>query len=187
MNQFFYDTEFLERGPDYPVSLISIGIVHPESGKTYYAVNADMPVAAIKNHPWLMENVWPYLPTLSGHPSGKACRCRDPRHLDKSHPDVKPRSVIATEVAMFVSTLGAPDRAENELWAYFSSYDHVVLCQLFGAMVDLPLCMPMFTRDLKDALFRAGNPAPPVQDSGHHNALADAQWNVAVARELGVV
>jgi hypothetical protein len=31
-----YDTEFLERGPSYPIAFISIGMVHPESGKTYY-------------------------------------------------------------------------------------------------------------------------------------------------------
>lgn len=187
MNKFFYDTEFIERGPTRPVELISIGMVHPESGRTYYAVSADMPEGAIKKHPWLMEYVWPYLPTLDRHPSGKACRCIDPRHLDKSDPAVKPRQQIAAEIAVFVGALGSPDRDENELWAYYGSYDHVVLAQSYGTMLDLPACMPMFTRDLKDAHVRAGYPELPVQDTKEHHALADARWNVEVARTLGVL
>ncbi len=186
-NTFFYDTEFLELGPEDPIALISIGIVHPASGKTYYAVNSEMPVGSIKRQPWLMENVWPWLPTLKGHPSGGACRCIDARHLDKSDPVVKPRAQIASEIAMFIATLGSPKRDENELWAWYSSYDHVVLAQLFGRMIDLPECVPMFTRDLKDAHVRAGSPVIPEQDSGEHHALADALQCVEIAKYLGVL
>lgn len=186
-NVFMYDSEFLEIGPASPISLISIGMVHPASGKTYYAVNADMPVAAIKRHPWLMENVWPYLPTLQGHPSGMSCRCRDQRHLDKSDPVLKPRAQIAAELAMFVSTLGDARREENELWAWYGSYDHVVLAQSYGRMIDLPQCMPMLTHDLKVEHIRQGRPDLPEQSTKEHHALADALHNVEVGRVLGII
>ena len=38
--KFFLDTEFSERGPKFPVTLISIGIVDERGGK-FYAENAD--------------------------------------------------------------------------------------------------------------------------------------------------
>lgn len=186
MNKFVYDTEFIETGPRSPIGLISIGVVHPESGRTYYAINADMNQTSVKRHKWLKANVWPTLPLTKHRDGAKKCRCMD-GHLDLEDPSVKPREIIAAEVAVFVATLGSPKREENELWAYFAAYDHVVLSQLYGTMKELPGCMPMFTRDLKDAAVRAGNPELPAQSSTEHHALADAEWNVEVAKFLGVL
>ena len=187
MTVFFYDTEFLEEGPGGPISLISIGMAHPASGKEYYAVLEDMPFSKILRHPWLVENVVPYLPTRHGHPSGQPCRCRDKLHLDKRDPVVKPRAVVAAELEMFISTLGHDDRDFNELWAWYGSYDHVVFAQLWGRMIDLPDCVPMITHDLKVEHIRKGRPELPEQGTKEHHALADARWNVEVARVLGVV
>jgi len=39
-----------------------------------------------------------------------------------------------------------------ELYGYYSAYDHVALCWLFGKMIDLPKGFPMFTKDLKQML-----------------------------------
>lgn len=39
--------------------------------------------------------------------------------------------------------------AQPEFYGYYSSYDHVVLCWLFGKMIDLPKGFPMYTIDLK--------------------------------------
>lgn len=36
-----------------------------------------------------------------------------------------------------------------ELFGYYSDFDHTVLAWLFGKMVDLPKCFPMYTIDLK--------------------------------------
>jgi hypothetical protein len=185
VTQFFYDLEFLERGPNYPIAFISIGIVHPESGQKYYAVSSDAPATEIQRNPWMKANVWAYLPTtplLNGRP----CRCLYD-HLDKSHPDVKSPKEIATEVSMFVRTLGSLNRDDNKLWAWYSAYDHVVLCQLFGSMIDLPGHMPMVTWDLKTEHLRQGAPALPEQDAKQHHALADAEWNVEIAKFLGVL
>lgn len=39
-----------------------------------------------------------------------------------------------------------------ELYGYYTAYDHVVLCWLFGKMIDLPKGFPMYTKDLKQML-----------------------------------
>ena len=64
-----------------------------------------------------------------------------------------------------------------EFWGYYSAYDHVALCQLFGTMMNLPKDWPMYTRDIKQWCDALGNPELPKQGKGEHNALADALWN----------
>jgi hypothetical protein len=191
-HEFFYDTEFIELGPDHPIRLISIGMVHPASGSSYYAVNADVPESVIKSHKWLRDNVWPYLPTTKNRPAtkdqpaGSTCRCRD-GHLDRSHPAVKPRAQIASEVSEFVLVNGSESRSKNRLWSYFGSYDHVVLAQLYGTMVDLPKHMPMLTWDLEAEALARGATNLPAQTVKEHHALADAVWHADVARFLGLI
>lgn len=63
-----------------------------------------------------------------------------------------------------------------EFWAYYADYDWVVLCQLFGTMMDLPKGWPMYCRDVKQLCDDRGNPLLPEQTSTEHNALADAIW-----------
>jgi len=95
---------------------------------------------------WLRENVQPH---LTG--------------------DTKYRSTIREEIVEFVG--------ENpEFWAYYASYDWVVLCQLFGRMIDLPKGWPMFVRDVKQLCVDCGNPNLPKQSGAEHSALADALW-----------
>ena len=63
-----------------------------------------------------------------------------------------------------------------EFWAYYADYDWVVLCQLFGRMIDLPKGWPMFCRDVKQVADVLGNPKLPEQSLTEHHALADALW-----------
>lgn len=50
----------------------------------------------------------------------------------------------------FVSGSFIPNKYPNiELYGYYSAYDHVALCWLFGKMIDLPTGFPMYTIDLK--------------------------------------
>jgi hypothetical protein len=63
-----------------------------------------------------------------------------------------------------------------EMWGYYADYDHVLLCWLFGRMVDLPAGMPMYTLDLRQYAYHLGDPALPVVQ-GEHDALNDAKWN----------
>lgn len=144
--KYFYDTEFIEDGTT--IDLISIGIV-AEDGREYHAVNASADWARIRKHEWLMANVFPQLP-FSG--------------------DWKPKEQIRDEVAEFILA-GSPP----ELWAWFASYDHVALAQLFGTMMDLPEGVPMYTNDLRSLIDWVGITALPQQKAGAHDALEDAR------------
>jgi len=42
--------------------------------------------------------------------------------------------------------------SDINLYGYYSAYDHVVLCWLFGKMINLPKGFPMYTIDLKQML-----------------------------------
>lgn len=95
---------------------------------------------------WLMQNV---LPHLQGEP--------------------KSRAAIAQEIVAFMGE-------KPEIWAYYADYDWVVLCQLFGRMIDLPKGWPMFCRDVKQLACDKGNPTLPEQKTAEHHALADAVW-----------
>lgn len=77
------------------------------------------------------------------------------------------RADMAEEIRAFVGE-------SPEFWAYFADYDWVVLCQLYGTMMDLPAGWPMYCRDLKQELDR-GRMAIE-QDDSRHNALSDAAW-----------
>lgn len=128
------------------IELISIGIV-AEDGREYYAINDDMPYSRIAEDAWLMDNVVANL----GH--GRKI----------------PKSQIRDEVAVFLRS------DDTELWADYAAYDHVVLAQLFGKMIDLPAWVPMFTNDLQQLIRLHEVTELPEQPSGVHNALADAR------------
>jgi hypothetical protein len=116
-----------------------------EDGAKYYAENVECDLS--KASPWVRENV---LPLLGG-----------------TNPPMR-RYMIADDVRAFVGH-------KPELWAYYADYDWVVLCQLFGTMMDLPESWPMYCRDVKQLCDDLGNPKLPPQD-GEHNALKDALW-----------
>lgn len=170
MSRYFYDCEFLEDG--LTVDLISIGIV-AEDGRELYLVNRDAPWRRIKKHGWLMANVVPKLP----QPHGDWINHMPKRWLiDFNDPAVRSKRVIADEVYRFLVGGDVPgSRPGVELWADYSAYDHVSLCQLFGPMIDLPGGIPMFTNDLQQELRRLGGPPQPEQAAGLHNALEDAR------------
>lgn len=84
----------------------------------------------------------------------------------------KTNKQIAKEIQIFTANLSINGGYENEnnviakvvelrnqydpveFYGYYSAYDHVVLCQLFGKMIDLPTGFPMYTIDLKQELDR---------------------------------
>jgi hypothetical protein len=177
--KIFYDTEFLEDGRT--IDLISIGLV-AEDGREYYAVSREASKRRlrrrIRNHDWLMANVVPSLPKAHGDYN---LYMPERWLFNYSDPCVKPRHVIAREVRDFI--LADPD---PQLWAWYAAYDHVVLCQLWGPMISLPDGVPMWTNDLKQECARLGNPQMPAQESGEHNALADARHVKAMAEALHV-
>jgi hypothetical protein len=126
------------------IDLISIGIV-AEDGREFYAINRECDYG--KASDWVRDNVLVHL------------QARTETWLT--------RAEIRDAVLVFIGT------DKPEIWAYYADYDWVVLCQLFGTMMDLPKGWPMYCRDLKQL---AGDVQLPEQGKGEHHALADALW-----------
>lgn len=162
--RYFFDTEFIEDGKT--IDLISIGIV-AEDGREYYAISADFDLSNANG--WVKENVLKQLPRLSYSLSVEESRTGLTLDDKLPHP-YKKRSKIRDEVLSFIG------QDSPEIWAYYAAYDWVVLCQLFGTMMDLPKGWPMFCLDVKQLCHSLGNPALPEQTSTEHHALNDAIW-----------
>jgi hypothetical protein len=159
--RLYWDCEFHENGQT--IDLASIGIVR-DDGAEYYAVAREFNfVRAWVDHTWLRENVLPHLPHHI--PSGAMIPI-----FDVDHPDVKPRAQIADEIQVF-----AGDRPE--WWGYYCSYDWVVLCFLYGSMVQLPGGWPMHPIDIKQeqVLHAPDWRFPDLPDRREHVAIDDAR------------
>lgn len=166
MVDVFYDTEFCENGET--IDLISIGMVD-EFGNHLYAISKDFNEHHVKAHPWLREHVWPQLPRYADGMD---------EWLDLHHPAVHSREHIAELVSeYFLRERTLTPGGDITLWAWFGSYDHVALAQLYGPMVDLPPHIPMVTHELVQLWEDAGRPPRPPQPVNQHDALADAYWN----------
>jgi hypothetical protein len=151
MRRIYYDTEFNEQPGS--IDLISIGMVD-DDGNELYEISREFSLARAMEDEWLRDNVISKLPAWT----------------------LKPRNLRAT-IAKRVLEFCRPTEEPIELIGYYSAYDHVSLCWLFGRMIDLPEGMPMFTTDIKQIANSLGNPELPEQKEGHHDALADAKWN----------
>ncbi len=81
---------------------------------------------------------------------------------------------MANQIRRFITMDGT--EFDNQIWGYYPSYDHVVLAQLFGRMVNMPDGIPWFTMCVKQLQVSMGIKELPIQDDVHHHALADARW-----------
>lgn len=131
------------------VELISIGMID-EDDNELYCESSEFKESDAGD--WVKENVIPKL-------------------LPKK--DRLTREEIKDEILNFVG-------AEiPEWWGYVSAYDHVVLCQIFGVMVDLPSDWPCYTRDIKQIMDTFGwlkKDFMTIDENDAHNALFDAKW-----------
>lgn len=153
--KYWYDTEFYEDGNR--IHLISIGI-ETEDGRELYLENGEFDWEIVPPGHWLWKNVYPHL----------------------SHDKSYSKDAIAREVHRFITN--DYTELDNQLWGYYSSYDYVVLAQLFGTLVNMPPGIPWFTRCIKQELeriretYHVPNLELPVQVSTEHHALEDARW-----------
>lgn len=145
--RYFYDCEFIEDGRT--IDLVSIGVVAAD-GREFYAVSTEFDPAGAG--PWVRRNVIPKLPSPGDKAWKSRARIRDELYAFLTEPDDEP-----------------------ELWAWVAAYDHVVLCQLWGSMVELPKPLPRFTHELKQRWEDAGRPPIPPAGDEAHSALADAR------------
>ena len=88
--------------------------------------------------------------------------------------------------------------AHPEFYAYYADYDWVLLCSLFGSMMQLPPGFPMYCKDLKQYMDQLAHKLVYSNNKTHtketalaelkqltgypsndnnHNALSDAKWN----------
>jgi hypothetical protein len=186
--KYFLDTEFIEDGRT--IDLLSIAIV-TEDGRSFYRQNKEATFTNASD--WVWRNVFPHL----DHFSLRGIRdCRDRSETYDSglgHRDIagcsdvcpwRNRRDIRDEVLEFCNQekYGKP-----EFWGYYSAYDWVAFCQLFGPMVALPKGYPMFCRDLIQWCKQLGNPELPKQGKDEHSALLDAHWNKKVWEFLNTV
>lgn len=169
--RYYYDTEFHERGGAFAIEAISIGIVC-EDGREFYAVYDDFDTRAVAQNGWLMRNVMSSIKhdkfvvaDFEGMPLVRDIYVTDPAK--------KSRAEIAAGILDFVG-----GDKNIEWWNWYGAYDHVVLCQTFGTMIELPKGWPMMSYDIKQLHKDKGFATMVKQPDGLHNALADAHWNV---------
>ncbi|KAA1252228.1 polyadenylate-specific 3'-exoribonuclease AS [Mycobacterium simiae] len=146
--RYFYDTEFIEDG--CTIELISIAMVG-EDGREYYAVSTEFDPQRAGS--WVRAHVLPKLPA----PASKLWRSRRQIRVDLE------------------DFLGVHRDDPIELWAWVGAYDHVALCQLWGAMPELPAAIPRFTRELRQLWEDRGCPQLPPRPRDVHDALVDAR------------
>lgn len=157
----YVDTEFSEDGNNRPIEPLSVGMVKA-SGETLYVCNREANFNACND--WVKKNV---LPNMTGEPNEWVKLVLNPMAEGLS-PVWKTKVEIKQAILDFVGN-------DTPVWvAWFADYDHVVVSQLFGAMVLLPRGWPMYTIDLKQVADAYGNPRMPVNDDDKHNALSDA-------------
>lgn len=180
--KYFLDTEFIE-GFHKPflgkrrhhIDLISIGIVS-EDNRAFEAISNEYKYKDASQ--WVQKNVIIPLYTSKVHGDRRNSLSADTFHLHLGSDNKS----IAQEILSFVSPL-----TPIEFYGYYSDYDWVLFCSLFGTMMDLPKSFPMYCHDLKQMMAERG------VDSSHpncpkvrkeHSALHDAAWNKEVYQWL---
>lgn len=115
-------------------------------GREFYAESSECDLDAAG--PWVKANVVPHL--LGGEA-------------------LLTRQQIAHRIIDFVGP-------GPEFWAYYASYDWIVLVQLYGTMMELPKGWPMWVRDVMQLREAHGNPQLPAEGGTSHRAIDDARW-----------
>lgn len=189
VTRFFYDTEFREDGRI--IDLLSFGMVCETSSEELYHVNTDADWAAAFKHDWIRQNVMGsilhsvWVPNDSGRGKGLELQVE----IKEPYPVALSKKSIAKELVNYVER-NLPENHVPQFWAYYGSYDHVAMAQIYGTMMELPAFFPMFTMDIKQLAIMKGVTSepqgiPPLpENANEHNALDDARWNLAMFRWL---
>lgn len=158
--RYYHDWEFYEDGKT--IHPVSVGIVAEDDRELYLEFDFDW--SRVPAGHFLWENVYPHL----------------------QYDDAPDHPGIQNQVRRFITQNGT--EFDNELWGYYSSYDHVCLAQLFGRMVDMPEGVPWYTQDiqqLKKMLHNEGWEYEfPKQSGTAHHALEDARWTKAAYDDI---
>lgn len=214
---YFLDQEFLEgtqaiRIGKYPIGklqtkptidLISIGLIN-ENSKEYYAVckefnlreaweRTQLNVRTGKKEYWLRDNVLQkiYEELYKIEPGFLIYSYSSLKYLINKYG--KTKEEIKNEILQFIGEDTVP-----KFHGYFSDYDWVCFCWIFGKMIDLPNNFSYYCTDLKqmldekviryynctnkdllnEKLYQIKNSINYPKNLDNHNALSDARWNL---------
>ncbi len=182
--KYWIDTEFHEEpGILHP---ISVGIV-AEDGREWYAVLNPRDRFGVDYLSWDRCNDWVKQNVLTKEALADP-RAREGSQLFGSDPTGFPylryhrRKDMADHILKFIGD------DKPEFWGYFSDYDWVVFCQLFGRMLDLPKGWPRYCLDLKQIMHLTGVSRSQLPEAfkPEHNALVDARWTRAAWHKVQV-
>lgn len=192
--RYYIDTEFIE-GFHKPlfgkrrhfIDLISIAVVC-EDGREYSAISREYRYKDADQ--WVKDNVIHplYVDTVHGDMRNHMDARDFNRIKGKTNQHIKDDLLEFFGCGVFANgKFFAPPGIE--VYAYFADYDWVLMCSLFGRMIDLPEEFPMYCRDLKQMMDGRGLnkqwsswvcPKP----ENEHNALADARWNMNLHKAI---
>jgi hypothetical protein len=154
--KYFFDTEFIEGfnkplfgKPRHFIDLISIGIV-AEDGREYYAISNEYNYKDASD--WVKNNV--IIPMYTQEIHGDKRNHIGANNFHRCIPNGKSISTISFEVKEFCGSSPVKEFAEKDIqfYGYYADYDWVLLCSLFGRMINLPHGFPMYCKDLKQML-----------------------------------
>jgi hypothetical protein len=174
--KYFLDTEFIEsfHKPLFGkrrhfIDLISIGIVS-EDNRAFYLISSEYDYNDADQ--WVKENV--IIPMYKKVVNGDN---RNRYSADTFHKTYgEPINYICQRLLDWIG-----NDKDVRFYGYYCDYDWVLLCSMFGRMIDLPKGWPMYCRDLKQRFDEEftdeikNHKDYPVQKD-EHNALLDAAW-----------
>ena len=162
----FLDTEFIET--EDVLELVSLGMA-TEDGREYYGITKNYEYAF--DDDWVRQNV---LAPINAEFSSEPFNYKSvSKVFDKFG---KTRTEMRDEIKAFLGTVSI------EFWSYFSAYDWVLFCRLFGSMNAMPKNYPYLCNDIKQLANSKDLSAKWIRDNypkskKAHNALADAKWH----------
>lgn len=163
--RIYLDTEFIE--DEHGIDLISIGLVR-EDGKELYLINRECDWKRVLADDWLSRNVVPHLPAMGDPCWEYASSIRTKVWEFCCHP-----IRYTHESRGGVGIYKVPHPTTPDFWADWAAYDWVVLCRLYGRMVNLPQGFPMYCNDFQQLI--AGTGFVPEEPKTTHDALEDAR------------
>jgi 3'-5' exoribonuclease-like protein len=167
--KYFIDAEFLEDGA--VIVPISFGAV-AEDGRELYLINRGYVEEICEEHPednfvYWAGNLVTRNDFVRNHVDPFVINDIDNQYYYHQWPEL---------LLDFFSNSGEiTHRSNNELWGYYGAYDHVLLAQVFGPMINLPHPIPMFTKEIMQLPGAKSIQLPPREGMEHH-ALADARY-----------
>lgn len=179
--KYFLDTEFIEcfsqplfRPKRHFIDLISIGI-YCEDGREFHAISNEYRFKDADD--WVQQNVIAPLYIDTVHGDNRNRYGVNTFHKAYGYSNAN----IAEDVLKFLGCwrdqhfYRAPEGIE--VYGYYSDYDWVLFCSLFGRMIDLPNGFPMYCKDLKQSLDERAENIDQLEMTKH--VIGEGgKWNV---------